>query len=89
MIKQNLDITIIPAFLTKRSEFGRLKFQIYIEVWFWLYGITNATAPNTIQIENSKQEAINRELKTKTYKKASLNTNLTNFYATKLILRSK
>ena len=46
------------------------------------------TVPNAIQSENRKQEANNRELKAKTYKKASLNVSLTNLYATKLILQS-
>ena len=45
------------------------------------------TIPNAIQSENRKQEANNRELKAKTYKKASLNVSLTNLYATKLILQ--
>ena len=45
------------------------------------------TVPNAIQSENRKQEANNRELKAKTYKKASLNVSLTNLYATKLILQ--
>ena len=46
------------------------------------------TVLNAIQSENRKQEANNRELKAKTYKKASLNVSLTNLYATKLILQS-
>ena len=29
----------MAAFLTKRFEFGRLEFEIFIEVWFWLYGV--------------------------------------------------
>ena len=45
--------------------------------------------PNTIQIENCKQEANNKEFKAKTYQKASFSTSLTNIYATKLNLQSK
>ena len=42
------------------------------------------TGPNTIQISNGKQDANNKQFKAKTYKKASLNTSLTNLYVTKL-----
>ena len=42
------------------------------------------TVLNAIQISNGKQEASNKELKAKTYKKASLSANLTNLYVTKL-----
>ena len=40
--------------------------------------------PNAIQISNGKQEVINKEFKAKTYEKASLSTNLTKLYVTKL-----
>ena len=42
------------------------------------------TAPNAIQISNDIQEANTKEFKAKTYENASLSTNLTNFYVTKL-----
>ena len=32
--KHNLNITVIAALLTKLSEFWRLEFEIFIEVWF-------------------------------------------------------
>ena len=35
-----MGITVISAFLTKLSEFGRLEVEIVIEVWFWLYDAT-------------------------------------------------
>ena len=34
----------MAAFLTKLFEFGRLEFEIFIEVWFWLYGVALITA---------------------------------------------
>ena len=30
----------MTAFLTKLSEFVGLEVEIFIEVWFWLYGAT-------------------------------------------------
>ena len=36
--KHNLNITVITAFLTKLSEFWRLEVEIFIDVWFSLYG---------------------------------------------------
>ena len=35
-----MGITVITAFLTKISECGGLEVEIFIEVWFWLYGAT-------------------------------------------------
>ena len=47
--KRNLDITIMTAFLTKLFAFGRLEFEIFIEVWFWLYGVTLMANDNLLQ----------------------------------------
>ena len=65
-----------------RNTYG--EWQLITESQTW-----NLTVPNTIQVENGKQEANNRELKAKTYKKDSLSTSLTNLCGTKLILQSK
>ena len=35
-----MDITVTTAFLTKLSEFEGRKVEIFVEVWFWLYGAT-------------------------------------------------
>ena len=35
-----MGITVITAFFTKLSEFGGFEVEIFIEVWFWLYGAT-------------------------------------------------
>ena len=35
-----MNITAITALLAKLSEFGGLEVEIFIEVWFWLYGAT-------------------------------------------------
>ena len=66
----------MAAFLTKLFEFGRLEFEIFIEVWFWLYGVAlmgNSTYYKTPNVKrdvtkrysnsNGKQEANNKEFK--------------------------
>ena len=54
-----------------RNTYGKRQLITKCQTW-------NITVPNTIQISNAKQEANNKEFKAKTYKKASLNTSLTN-----------
>ena len=39
----------MTAFLTKLFAFGRLEFEIFIEVWFWLYGVTLMANDNLLQ----------------------------------------
>ena len=41
-------------FITRLSEFGRLEFEDFIEVWFWLYGATLKANGNILQ--NSKRK---------------------------------
>ena len=53
-LKHNLDIPIIAAFLTKLSEFRGFEFEIFIEVWFWLYGATLIASGNLLL--NAKRE---------------------------------
>ena len=52
--KHNLDITVMAAFLTRRFEFGRLGFEIFTEVWFWLYGV--ALMANDNLLRKAKRE---------------------------------
>ena len=48
------DITFTAPFITKLSEFGRLKFEIFIEIWFWLYDATLMS--NDTLLRNAKRE---------------------------------
>ena len=52
--KHNLGITVIPAFLTKNPEFGRLEVEIFIEIWFWLNSATLTANGNLLW--NAKRE---------------------------------
>ena len=44
----------MAAFLTRRFEFGRLEFEIFTEVWFWLYGV--ALMANDNLLRKAKRE---------------------------------
>lgn len=90
----NLDITVLGPFLTKASEFGRLEFKAFIEVWFWKYGTTFLANGNLLRNAKCvrwryqtqfKLKTANRRLKTKNSKLKQK----TSYYATKLVLQSK
>ena len=49
-----MGITVITAFFTKLSEFGGREVEIFIEVWFWLYGATLMANGNLLW--NAKRE---------------------------------
>ena len=53
-IKMNQDITVIAGFYTKLFEFGRFELEIFIKVWFRLYGATLMVNGNLLQ--NVKRE---------------------------------
>ena len=53
-IQHNLGITVITAFFTKLSEFGGHEVEIFIEVWFCLYGATLMAKGNLLW--NAKRE---------------------------------
>ena len=50
---------VIAAFLTKVSEFGRLKLDICIEVMFWLHGATLKKS-NFYEMANLKYDVTDR-----------------------------
>ena len=101
--KGNLDITVIAAFPTKATEFGRLEFDVFIEVLLWLKSATLMANNNLLgnaeretwryqtqfKLKTANRRQITKHFKAKVYKKASLETSLTNPYATKPVLQSK
>ena len=49
-----MGITVITAFFTKLSEFRGREVEIFIDVWFWLYGATLMANGNLLW--NAKRE---------------------------------
>ena len=80
------------TFRIRRAWSWNFCWGLVLAIWHNSYGerqlimksqTWNVTVPNEIQISNGKQEANNKEFNAKTYRKASLSTNLTNLYVTK------
>ena len=49
-----MDIMVIATFLIKLSEFGKPEFELFIEAWFWLDGVTLMANGNVLK--NAKCE---------------------------------
>ena len=52
-----MGISVITAFLTKLSEFRGLEVEIFVEVWFWLYGATLMANDNLLRTPNMKRDS--------------------------------
>ena len=48
------DIAFTAPFITKLFEFGRFEFEIFIDIWFWLYDATLMS--NDTLLRNAKRE---------------------------------